>query len=522
MRYARFVLHTGLLITALGFCASLAGCKSACRPGMSLKDGICVSTATTANGAQAVAAGTAAPPSTDAAGTGAATTPGKPPETEGAGAAASSMMSVSTAAAKPAASGTAGASSSGDASNSSSKTAGASDAGAGPATAPSMPDGPCAGHGDESFCDDATMHHCAASAEAGPAEKCMSAALCQVGATSGACAVCVPGTFQCEGVMLNQCTDAGQYMPAMECASADLCKEDAGACLDMQCMPNSVTCSSDGKTLKTCNADGSEFASEEPCGAPGCNQTLKQCNVCMPGAKSCSGNSLTTCSTDGQGMMEMECAARGGECATSMCRNNACVAGVMTVGTACSAGKCDATGKCVECITGADCPDPGPCNTKTCSLGKCGMQPKASGTTCPGDGMICDGRGGCMHKPCGNGVLDPGEACDPNPTTDPQRFCTASCKWRNAQYAACSFANGTSCPVNSGQGWFCGPNGACSHSCSESSDCKTETGYGNCIAFGNSGLNCAISCGSCPNGLKCVSWGGMNICGQINQDGTVP
>lgn len=422
--------------------------------------------------------------------------------TENGGAGGSFTMAATAGAGMESAAGAAGTAAASDES-----AANANNTDASMASTAAMVDGPCAGHGDESFCAEETLHHCAANVEARAPETCMSAALCQVGAATGTCAVCIPGTFHCEGVMLNQCSDSGQYMLAMECPSAELCKEDAGACLDMQCMPNSITCSSDGKTLKTCNADGSEFMIEEPC-EHGCNQALKMCNVCMPGAKSCSGSTLTTCTADGQDMEVTECMPTGGECSTSTCRNNACVPGVKPVSTACSDGKCDASGRCVACITTADCPDAGACNNKACTRGACVETPKEEGVGC-GTGMICDGDGTCMEKPCGNGRLDSGESCD----TELSSGCTSSCRWSNGVYVSCS-SPGASC--GSGQGWVCSPNGVCTHSCSTDVQCETESGNGSCLPFDGSGNNCAIECSGtrCPiNGLPCNQWGPYNLCG---------
>lgn len=502
-RFHRNSLHLFLLVSSV-VCLATSGCKSACEPGKVLKNGTCVSAfVTSMNAAEAPVAGANGmvadsgpsgsddPPSSARAGSG-----GTP-----AGGAGGDRTSDSSNAGAAVASVT-------DAGGDSSEASPADEPPAEPITA----EGPCAGHGDENFCDDAVLHQCVGGAEASPATTCSSPMLCQAGAAAGACGVCIPGTFQCDGAALNQCTQDGRYELVSECASAELCKEDAGACLEMQCVPGSVTCSSDGTTLKTCNEDGSAFANEEACEA-GCNATLKACNVCVPSSKACVGNSLETCSADGQTMTTNECMPSGGECATSTCRNNACVPGVQRVGTECSAGKCDATGRCVACITAQDCEDPGPCSNRACTLGTCRPQPKADGAAC-GTGMECDGSGNCMEKPCGNGQVDPGESCDYMTMSG----CTNACKWRNGAYAACSMA-GSPCGAASGAGWLCSPNGACTQGCPDGDDdsCKTEAGDGACMPFDGAGLNCAIVCtgrgATCPGGLKCGQWGPYWLCG---------
>jgi hypothetical protein len=194
------------------------------------------------------------------------------------------------------------------------------------------------------------------------------------------------------------------------------------------------------------------------------------------------------------------------------------VPGVKSVGTACSTGKCNATGQCVACISASDCPDPGPCNTKACTLGVCDARPKAAGTACQ-SGMMCDGEGACIEKPCGNGRLDPGESCD----TKLSSGCTPTCRWTNGVYVSCT-PERLGMPCGSGQGWVCAPNGACSRPCASPDECKTESGYGDCLTFNGAGDNCAIKCSgtSCPiNGLPCNQWGTLNICGTwtLGSDG---
>lgn len=192
---------------------------------------------------------------------------------------------------------------------------------AGTSSAPGAPD-PCSNHGNESVCEGSVMHQCV-DGIAGVAETCMNEALCQVGLASGMCAVCTPGTFACTGTELNVCTPAGQYTLQETCATEALCNEDAGQCTEMICVPGAVSCSSDGSTLKTCDANGSAFANEVDCQGNGCNQATQSCNTCMPGSKTCAGTSLMTCNADGHTMSAKACVVQG-ECAVPTCSNNAC------------------------------------------------------------------------------------------------------------------------------------------------------------------------------------------------------
>jgi hypothetical protein len=238
----------------------------------------------------------------------------------------------------------------------------------------------------------------------------------------------------------------------------------------------------------------------------------------MPGAKFCSGNTLTTCSADGQDMTATECTPSGGECSTATCRNNACLPGIKPLSSSCSGGKCDATGRCVACITASDCPDPGTCNDRTCTQGVCGSRPKVEGTACQSNGMMCDGRGACISKPCGNGVIDPGELCD-TATYDRGTCNEDSCTLEPPIYAPCH--TGDRCPSSS-QGWICGASNACSHECGSASQCRAGSLTVDCIDVGNANGRrfCVVTCstdGDCPNGLTCIDYAGNfgKLCGQM-------
>jgi hypothetical protein len=383
--------------------------------------------------------------------------------------------------------------------------------------------GPCAGQQGGAVCDGAVLHTCNDVGESANTETCGNDALCQVGAAVSACAQCVPDTFLCEAEKLKQCSLDGQWVEKETCASAALCQEAAGACTEMVCMPDMPTCSSDGSTLRVCNSDGSDFAQQQPCGAGLCDASAGRCNKCMPGSKTCSGNALTTCSTDGQEMTATECVPSGGDCSTATCRNSACVPGIKPISSACSGGKCDATGRCVACITSSDCPDAGPCNDRTCSLGVCGSRPKAEGTPCQTNGMMCDGRGACISKPCGNGVLDQGEVCE---TSGPDAYdrgtCDGdTCTLEPAIYARCQPMG--LCPSGS-QGWLCGASNACTHLCASAEQCRAGSLNVACMAVGNDGASryCVIRCGTdgdCPNSLRCIDYSMINpavgkICGS--------
>ena len=294
--------------------------------------------------------------------------------------------------------------------------------------------------------------------------------------------MCMPGTFECDGVLLKRCSDAGQWEEMQTCDSVALCNATTGACTDMVCKPSQKTCDASGKLL-TCNDNGSDFASEERCGAGLCDADSGRCNRCVPNAKMCSGTMAVSCSADGQNTSMTPCTAPSGDCATSTCRAGECVAGMKSAGSACTAGGgklCDASGRCVRCLRDSDC---------------------------PGQFDACM-EGSCVEGPgCGNGELDPGEVCEvAGPNAYAPGTCNrTTCGLEDAAYAACKVGTSSGagmCGVNSSQGWFCGASGACSHVCGFADQCKTTSGKGDCIGNGGADKFCVIRC-STPGSSRC-------------------
>jgi hypothetical protein len=270
-------------------------------------------------------------------------------------------------------------------------------AGSGPVT---TPEDVCANASGEAVCDGAELHVCGDDGRTASVETCADATLCETGAASGRCAACDPGAHRCDGARLDVCDASGQFVLQETCATAELCKEDAGACTEMKCQPEVVACSSDRASLNTCNADGSDFADVQSCGTNGCDQEHLRCNNCRPGAKSCSGEMLVTCSNDGQTQQMMRCVpANDNGCGTASCGGDACAYGHKAPGSACKdGGKCNASGACVECITQSDCPAPGACYEASCSSnGSCDTRQKPDGTSC-GNNRVCR-RGECEAPP---------------------------------------------------------------------------------------------------------------------------
>jgi hypothetical protein len=114
----------------------------------------------------------------------------------------------------------------------------------------------CTGHAGTSICDQAVMYHCGLDGSS-TSDTCMNVLDCQIGAATGKCGVCNPGSYHCVDSDLQVCSDSGVYEWKTTCESAVLCKEGASDCTAMACVPNEMTCSPDGSTLQTCRADGS-------------------------------------------------------------------------------------------------------------------------------------------------------------------------------------------------------------------------------------------------------------------------
>ncbi|MET0390762.1 MAG: hypothetical protein ABW321_32615 [Polyangiales bacterium] len=365
-----------------------------------------------------------------------------------------------------------------------------------------MNTGPCANAAGRAVCDAATLLSCdAAGVPTGAPLACESAMYCELGLAAGACAICNPGSFKCEGRTLSLCKPEGQYMQLDTCASEALCKEAAGACTEMVCTPNDKVCGADGSLL-TCNADGSELMPGMRC-ENGCDAMNSKCFDCLPGAKQCQDgtSNLLTCSAEGV----PSSAACSGE--TPRCVGD----------------------KCVACIASNDCPQTDDCVPTICDgANRCVPdRPRQAGTRCGNNG-ICDDRGECTQ--CGNGVIDAEENCDPaHPAwmNDSERRCDPSaCLVTELVYATrsqCAQPNpppGNACWP--GAGWACALGGLqCVTPCTAGNDapCRTTTERGSCETVYldmQPYTGCFITCRDdnnldCPRGMVCTSVPGDSV-----------
>jgi hypothetical protein len=289
----------------------------------------------------------------------------------------------------------------------------------------------CVGNAGKPVCEREKMHFCDEEAGISRTETCKSERHCTQGRTAGRCPECLPGEYRCVAEKLEVCADDGSaFRTSQTCASAALCNEAAGACTSAPCRSDAAMCV--GDELRTCKADESGFNPGTQCMPGLCDAVGKQCDNCQPG-KSCAGNSVLSCSADGQMLTMQACAAPRPVCAgeglcvectaaspcaqpADACKSASCdvARGMCSVinrpsGSTCPGGRCNEGGRCVGCLTASDCPrSQQECVEATCGAGgTCGTAQKRAGTSCRTG--VCDGAGECVEctsdAACTTGML---------------------------------------------------------------------------------------------------------------------
>lgn len=340
------------------------------------------------------------------------------------------------------------------------------------------------------------------------------------------------GDGRCEGTERPFC-DAGQEscFPCLEDCGGSTCGD--GDCTGSEspetcpqdcangCVPNEAICV--GTKLQQCSADGSTYAeidcatSGQVCAAGACVQAdvcgngvceagedatcAKDCaGVCTPASVACEGNTLVTCSPDGQSKTEKDCAEDG-----LICANGQCVQGNVCGNSACEPGE-----------DSESCPDDCgiECGNDVCEVGE--------QQTCPEDCVVCgDGKCGAGEQescPQDCGVCVPSETlclgdlmrvCSANGTAFDDVDCTAfdmKCKAGKCVEPdvcgndACEVGEEEVCPADCAE--ICG-DGTCQPGESFTTcslDCDPVCGDGSCNG-GESAASCAGDClESCGNG----------------------
>jgi hypothetical protein len=169
------------------------------------------------------------------------------------------------------------------------------------------------------------------------------------------------------------------------CDDGNACTADA--CADAQCThsvaPNGTACADDGND---CTSD--------VCTAGACAHPT------VPEGTECSGGTCNDAGVCAQCSTDLDC-DDGLPCTTDGCFENACSHDLAYYGTPCGDGLiCDGTGSCnaAECTNDAACDDQLPCTTDSCFDFTCTHGSVPSGTSC-GDDLFCDGAGSCVPGP---------------------------------------------------------------------------------------------------------------------------
>ena len=92
-----------------------------------------------------------------------------------------------------------------------------------------------------------------------------------------------------------------------------------------------------------------------------------------------------------------ECGS-GGDCADADCIDGRCWLVPRAADAGCGTkNRCDGAGRCVECLTDAQCPQAaGECRRAKCNAGTCGFENLPAATLCNGLRDQCDGNGNCV------------------------------------------------------------------------------------------------------------------------------
>jgi hypothetical protein len=259
--------------------------------------------------------------------------------------------------------------------------------------------------------------------------------------------VCDAGQKFCSEGTVMQCSASGtSFTSTMVCGPTEHCDEEAQGCTLNICTPNTTSC--DGTVLKTCNADGSGFLSEET----DCTDSDQVCfnnacraQICEADAPYCKNGESYTCQDLGSREQLND------DCNTlEYCDDGVCKARVCTPNQAvCDGdvtGVCKADGSGVDTSEGTDC---GALDDQVCWNGAC------EALLCDINKDRCDGqdRVACINNGTATQVLSTCSASyyctvSENVSACAPRICTANAP-------ACDGNRATTCNAN-GSGYSAG------------------------------------------------------------------
>jgi hypothetical protein len=211
---------------------------------------------------------------------------------------------------------------------------------------------------------------------------------------AGVCGACKPGGSRCSNLTVQSCSTAGQWVDGATCKNA--CTN--GACTGSCTVGVDASYCSGIDQLNACGADHNWHASTCPnaCVNGACGGT------CKPSGKTCSGNNVTWCDSNGNPQSQSCSSCLNGACvdctpSTSTCCTTGGVAGAQTCDSTGHWGACNSCGGAAYSCSGAgSCActmAPSPCH----SGDTCGTRPDACGVT-----QACGG---------GDGTCPQGETC---------------------------------------------------------------------------------------------------------------
>ena len=295
----------------------------------------------------------------------------------------------------------------------------------------------CVGHGELTICDAMTSvcvecveaSDCIGTAdcianECVPFTGCSSSLQCPPGqvcaSAAGRCVECEAATDcpagdecianACETVTAcasdNQCTPLGKLCDkalgiCVDCLGSDQCPDayhcTAGACVLDVCQAGASRC--EGNSVVTCSPNGDQWLLPQPCGVETSCQASGGSAGCVPkvcdaGLTYCEGSVLVSCAADGMSVIgSQDCSASAQNCFGGVCTDQACVAGT----TACEGHdvvQCNAQGSATtvidSCTSNEVCePSTAACVALACSPGVAVCNGNVA-TTCNGQGTGFD------------------------------------------------------------------------------------------------------------------------------------